>query len=73
MPLPLLEMYTRGITFIMGRVNARAAIESILSLIQDGKFAPEKVTTETASWDDAIDALKAYTTKLVVTREMVAL
>lgn len=72
-PLPLLEMYTRGVTFITGRVHARAAIQPILSLIRGGKFAPEKVTTETAAWDDAIDALKSYTTKLVITRAPVAL
>jgi alcohol dehydrogenase len=71
--LPLLEMYTRGITFITGRVNARAGIEPILALIEAGKLQPEKVTTEEAAWDDAIDALKAYTTKLVITREAVAL
>jgi threonine dehydrogenase-like Zn-dependent dehydrogenase len=67
-PMPLLEMYTRGITFITGRVQARAGIESLLKLIEAGKLAPEKVTSETAHWDDAIDAFKSYTTKLLVTR-----
>ncbi|MEO8456672.1 MAG: alcohol dehydrogenase catalytic domain-containing protein [Chloroflexota bacterium] len=72
-PMPLLEMYTRGVTFVTGRVHARAAIEPILALVQAGKFAPEQVTSETADWDDAIDALCSYTTKLIITRAPLAL
>ena len=72
-PMPLFEMYSIGITFITGRVNARAALEPVLDLVNAGKLQPEKVTTETASWDDAIEALKGYTTKLVIAREPLAL
>ena len=43
-------------------------MEPLLKLYETGNFHPEKVTTETASWDDAIDALKSYTTKLVISR-----
>jgi alcohol dehydrogenase len=72
-PLPLLEMYTRGITYITGRVNARACTEPLLRLYEAGNFHPEKVTTQTANWDDAIEALKTYTTKLVISRPPLAL
>jgi alcohol dehydrogenase len=71
--MPLLEMYGTGVTFITGRVHARASLDAVLGLVNSGKLQPEKVTTETAPWDDAIDALKGYTTKLVITREPVLL
>ena len=34
--LPLLEMYTRGVEFRTGRVNARAAIPHVLELVEAG-------------------------------------
>lgn len=71
--VPLLDMYTSGLTYITGRVNARACAEPLLQLVESGNFHPEKVTTETADWDDAIDALKGYTTKLVISRAALAL
>ena len=67
-PLPLLEMYTSGLTYITGRVNARPCFEPLIALLEGGRFHPEKVTTQTADWDDAVDALNSYTTKLVITR-----
>ena len=40
----------------------------MLELIASGAIDPSQVTSETASWDDAPEALLGYTTKLVVTR-----
>ena len=34
--MPLLPMYTRGVRFVTGRVNARAVIPEILDLIVAG-------------------------------------
>ena len=51
--LPLLEMYTRGITFRTGRVNARAAIPEVLDLVVPGTLRPELVTSNTVPWDDS--------------------
>ncbi len=67
-PLPMLDMYSTGITLRTGRVHARPNIDPSLKLYEAGNFFPERVTTETASWEDAIDALKSYTTKLVIMR-----
>jgi threonine dehydrogenase-like Zn-dependent dehydrogenase len=67
--LPLLEMYTKGITFTTGRVNAREAMPHVLALTASGALAPELVTTRTVAWDDAADALRECDwTKLVVER-----
>src|SRR5205807_6068995 len=51
--MPLLEMYTNNITFITGRVSARPAIPYVLELVAGKRFAPERVTTTVAAWDDA--------------------
>jgi threonine dehydrogenase-like Zn-dependent dehydrogenase len=68
-PLPLLEMYTRGIRFHTGRCHARPAIEPVLELVRAGSFRPEVVTHETASWENAAEAAAAHDGKLVITRE----
>jgi threonine dehydrogenase-like Zn-dependent dehydrogenase len=67
-PIPLLEMYTKGIRFHTGRVHARPAIEPILELVRDGSFRPELVTRENATWDDAAEAVAGHGGKLVITR-----
>jgi threonine dehydrogenase-like Zn-dependent dehydrogenase len=67
--VPLLEMYTSGIRLHTGRCHARPAMEPLLDLIRDGKFRPEVVTHETASWDDAADAVAGHSGKLVITRD----
>ena len=67
-PVPLLEMYTRGITFRTGRVNARAVIPHVVELIESGRLRPELVTAATVAWDDADAALADLAAKTVVVR-----
>lgn len=64
--IPLLEMYTYGITFITGRVDARPAIPRVLHLVTSGRLQPEKVTTQVVSWDEAPAALLEPVDKLVM-------
>lgn len=66
-PVPLLEMYTKGITFQTGRVHAGPAIPEVLGLIEGG-WDPAAVTNRVAAWEDAAEALVAERGKLVVTR-----
>jgi threonine dehydrogenase-like Zn-dependent dehydrogenase len=67
-PVPLLEMYTKNITFVTGRVHAREAMPEALALIADGRLDPEPVTGRHIAWDDAADALAEYREKLVIER-----
>jgi alcohol dehydrogenase len=67
-PVPMLEMYTRGIRFHTGRCHSRATMEPILDLVRDGSFRPELVTHETAAWDAAAEAVAGHDGKLVITR-----
>jgi threonine dehydrogenase-like Zn-dependent dehydrogenase len=66
--LPLLEMYTRGVVFRTGRVNARTAIPHVLDLVANGRLQPELVTSATVAWDDAPDALASLDAKTVIVR-----
>jgi alcohol dehydrogenase len=67
-PVPLLEMYTKGIRVATGRVHARPIMEPILDLVREGKLHPEQVTGETASWEDAPQAVAEHSSKLVISR-----
>ena len=67
--LPLLEMYTKGITFRTGRANARPAMPHVLDLVAAGHLHPELVTTRRVAWADAAAALTELGwTKLVIER-----
>ncbi|HWG09617.1 MAG TPA: alcohol dehydrogenase catalytic domain-containing protein [Solirubrobacteraceae bacterium] len=67
--LPLLEMYTKCVTFTTGRAHARPAMPHVLALAASGMFAPERVTTRTVGWGDAAEALlERDWAKLVIER-----
>ena len=66
--LPLLEMYTRGITFITSRINARRDLPEALSLFAKGAFDLSSVATKVVSWDEAPSAWAEPAAKLVVKR-----
>lgn len=67
-PMPLLEMYTKGITFITGRVHARAVMPHVLELAAAGNIHPERVTIAVVPWDDAPRVLATHVGKHVVVR-----
>jgi alcohol dehydrogenase len=67
-PLPLLEMYSRGITFKTGRVHARPIIPELLAMVAAGRLHPERVTDKVVNWDEAPEALAHHTTKTVLSR-----
>jgi alcohol dehydrogenase len=66
-PVPLLEMYTKGITFATGRAHARPAIPMVIELIASGRLDPVPVTRRTLAWDDA-ESLPEERVKTVVVR-----
>jgi threonine dehydrogenase-like Zn-dependent dehydrogenase len=68
-PMPLFEMYTKGIHFLTGRVHAREAMARSLALIEQGLVRPEFVTSQVVGWEDAAEALGDLRGKTVVTRE----
>lgn len=66
--LPLLEMYTRGITFHTSRADSRRFLPEVLELMGATGFDPLRVPTTVVDWDDAPGAWLEPATKLVVRR-----
>lgn len=66
--LPLLEMYTRGITLHTSRADARRYLPDVLDLMARSAFEPLAVPTTVCSWRDAPQAWLEPATKLVVKR-----
>jgi alcohol dehydrogenase len=67
-PMPLFTMFTQGVRFHTGRAHARPAMEPILELVRAGSFKPELITGETATWEDAPEAVAGHRSKLVISR-----
>jgi alcohol dehydrogenase len=65
-PLPLFEMYTRGIHLHTGRVNSRTVLPEVLELVVSGRIDPAAVTSRVVSFDEAPEALADPPTKLIV-------
>ncbi len=68
-PVPMTEMYMKGVTFHTGRVHSRTVLPEVLSLIAGRRLDPDVVVTERARWSDAPEAILAYTTKLIIARD----
>jgi threonine dehydrogenase-like Zn-dependent dehydrogenase len=67
-PLPLLEMYTRGITFHTSRADSRRYLPEVLDLVAAGRIDPLAVPTTVIEWDRAADHWLQPAMKLVITR-----
>jgi threonine dehydrogenase-like Zn-dependent dehydrogenase len=65
--MPLLPMYTRGVRFVTGRVNARAAIPEILELLT-GSCDLSPAVERVVRWDDAPEVWPTMTGKTIFTR-----
>jgi alcohol dehydrogenase len=67
-PMPLFEMYTRGITFVTGRVQARRDLPAALALLERGALDLAAVATTVVPWADAARAWTENVPKLVIRR-----
>jgi alcohol dehydrogenase len=68
--LPLLQMYTKIVTFKTGRIHARSIMPHVLELAERGDLQPERIVTRTVGWPDGPAALAELDwTKLVIARE----
>jgi threonine dehydrogenase-like Zn-dependent dehydrogenase len=67
-PLPLWEMYMKGVTLEIGLSHARSSLPATLDLVAAGRFDPGLVTSLVAGWDDAPRVFAERGTKPVVHR-----
>ncbi|MFM7536248.1 MAG: alcohol dehydrogenase catalytic domain-containing protein [Acidimicrobiales bacterium] len=66
--LPVVELYTRGVTFHASRADGRRLLPEVLDLVASGRFDPLSIPTTVVDWGDAAEAWLAPATKLVVAR-----
>ncbi len=69
-PIPLTKMYGKGITFITGRVHARANLPDVLEACAHGHFHPEHVTARVVPFSQAVEAMTDSAPKLVFTNDL---
>lgn len=67
-PVPLLEMYTRGVTLHVARADSRRHLPDVLDLVARGGLDPLTVPTTVVPWDRGDEAWLQPATKLVLTR-----
>ncbi len=67
-PMPLLSMYTRGITIHTSRADSYRYLPNVLNLVGDGLLNPLSVPTTIRDWDEAAEAWLEPAVKLVITR-----
>jgi len=67
-PMPLLEMYTRGVTFHVSRADSRRLLPEVIDLVSSKRLDPLRVPTTVVPWDQAPTAWLAPATKLVLVR-----
>lgn len=67
-PIPLLEMYTRGVTFHVSRADSRRYLPAVLNLLEAEALDPLAIPTTVVPWDQADEAWLEPATKLVVDR-----
>lgn len=66
--VPLMHMYANDATLKIGVSHVRPHLPDLLGFIARTDFPAEEVTTTLAAWDDAPDAYRTHTTKLVLHR-----
>lgn len=69
-PIPLTKMYGKGITFITGRVHARANLPDVLESCAHGHFHPENIAARVVPFTEAPDAMTDTAPKLVFTNDL---
>ena len=67
-PVPLLEMYTRGVTFHVSRADSRRLLPEVIDLVASKLLDPLRIPTTVVPWDQAPSAWLEPATKLVLVR-----
>lgn len=69
--ISLIQLYTKGVNFKIGLVNARASTAKVLELIKTKNIDFGTATTKLDTWQNAIDAFLTDTTKVIVFRKKI--
>ncbi|HEX6394239.1 MAG TPA: alcohol dehydrogenase catalytic domain-containing protein [Acidimicrobiales bacterium] len=67
-PVPLLDMYTKGVTFHVSRADSRRYLPAVLDLVAEGKVSPMSIPTTVVDWEQAHRSWLEPAIKLVIER-----
>jgi threonine dehydrogenase-like Zn-dependent dehydrogenase len=67
-PVPLREMYTRGVTFHVSRADSRRLLPEVIGLVAARRLDPLAIPTTVVPWGQAPTAWLEPATKLVLVR-----
>jgi len=67
-PVPLLDMYTKGVTFHVSRADSRRYLPTVLDLVARRVIDPLSLPTTIVDWDQADQAWLEPAVKLVLKR-----
>ena len=67
-PVPLLEMYTKGVTFHVSRADSRRYLPTVLDLVVQRVIDPASVPTTIVDWDQGDQAWLEPAVKVVLER-----
>lgn len=70
-PVPLSKLYSKGITIITGRVEARGYLPAVLAHCAAGHFHPEHVTSRVVPFSLAAEAMTDPGPKLILTNDWI--
>ncbi len=63
--IPLRSMYLKGIRYEVSRVQSRALLDPVIACVQAGRLRPDAVVTRRARFDEAVEAIRDPTVKVV--------
>jgi alcohol dehydrogenase len=66
--IPLLHMYTKGITFHVSRAESHGLLPKVVDLVATGRVDPLRIPTRIEPWDSADQVWLEPATKLVLVR-----
>jgi alcohol dehydrogenase len=66
--VPLLQMYTKGVTFHVSRADSRRLLPTVVDLVSSGRMDPARIPTRIEKWEMADQVWLEPATKLVLTR-----
>jgi len=66
--VPLLQMYTKGVTFHASRADSRRLLPTVVDLVSSGRMDPARIPTRIEKWEKADQVWLEPATKLVLTR-----
>jgi alcohol dehydrogenase len=69
--VPIMHMYATSATLKVGVSHTRTILPELLDFVARTGFQAENIATMVADWEDAPEAYKAHTTKLVLRRSPV--